>query len=399
MEAKDSLKGLFWRSDFYGAYTEGGMSSMHNGILNGLLKLGHKAVFASSGRMKLPEGIPFYFIPHSKLFWNYPEILNLPYNKKVTKELIKIIDKEKPDFLYQHHADFNYSGTLLKKKLGMPFFLQCESVQFWIKEKWGKIYFKKLLRDIEEIQWHQADAIFVISEEVKKHMIYYGADENKIYVNSSSVNPDVFHPNIDGSEIRKRYNLEGKYVVGFTGTFAPWHGVEILAKAVKLINEKISNSIVLFVGDGMLRPMIEDILKSDNIEHKAIITGMQPFELMPKFIAACDVVVSPCVQTDDSTEFFNSPIKLFEYLGMGKPIIASKVGQQSYVIENEINGLHCEQKSPEDLAEAVFKLYKNPDLSQKISLQARKDAVEKYNWINNSKRIIDVYQKMFGTKS
>ncbi len=399
MEAKNSLKGLFWRSDFYGAYTDGGMSSMHSGILNGLLKLGHRAVFASSGRMKLPEGIPFYFIPHSKLFWNYPEILNLPYNRKVSKELTKIIEKEKPDFLYQHHADFNYSGTILKRKLGLPFFLQCESVQFWIKEKWGKLYFKKLLRDIEEIQWHQADAIFVISEEVKKHMIYYGADGKKIYVNSSSVNPDVFRPDIDGTEIKERYNLVGKYVIGFTGTFAPWHGVEILAKSVKLITQRIPDAIVFFVGDGMLRPKIEEILKSDNVENKAIITGMQPFELMPKFIAACDVVVSPCVQTDNSTEFFNSPIKLFEYLGMGKPIVASKVGQQSYVIENEINGLHCQQKSPEDLAETIFKLYKDPDLSRRISNQARREAVEKYNWINNSKRIIEVYNKMFGYKS
>lgn len=399
MEIKNSLKGLFWRSDFYGAYTEGGMSSMHNGILNGLLQLGHKAVFASSGRMKLPQGIPIYFIPHSKILWNLPEVLNLPYNKKVTTELTKIIEKEKPDFLYQHHADFNYSGTILKKKLGLPFFLQCESVQFWIKEKWGKLYLKKLLRDIEEIQWHQADAIFVISEEVKKHIASFGVDQNKIYVNSSSVNPDVFHPNIDGSEIRKKYNLEGKFVIGFTGTFAPWHGVEVLAESVKIITKNLKEAIVFFVGDGMLRPKIEEILKKDNVESKAIITGMQPFELMPKFIAACDVVVSPCVQTDDATEFFNSPIKLFEYLGMGKPIVASKVGQQSYVIQNEVNGIHCEQKSPDDLANAVIKLYKNPDLSKKISIQARKDAVEKYNWINNSKRIIDVYNKMFGDKS
>lgn len=399
MEIKNSLKGLFWRSDFYGAYTDGGMSSMHNGILNGLLQLGHKAVFASSGRMKLPQDIPVYFIPHSKFLWNLPEVLNLPYNRKVTNELTKIIEREKPDFLYQHHADFNYSGTILKKKLGLPFFLQCESVQFWIKEKWGKIYLKKLLRDIEEIQWDQSDAIFVISEEVKRHIVSFGVDENKIYVNSSSVNPDVFHPDIDGSVIRKKYNLCDKFVIGFTGTFAPWHGVEILAESVKIITNSIKNAIVFFVGDGMLRPKIEEILKRDNVENKAIITGMQPFELMPEFIAACDVVVSPCVQTDESTEFFNSPIKLFEYLGMGKPIVASNVGQQSYVIQNEVNGIHCNQKSPEDLAEGIIKLYKNPDLSNKISIQARKDAVEKYNWINNSKRIIDVYNKMFGKKS
>lgn len=391
------IKGLFWRADYYGASIEGGMTSMQIGLLNAIQKINHDAFFVSSGRVKLPDWVNYYFIPHNKLMRNLPEVLNLPYNTRVIRKLQPILKYESPDFIYQFHHDFIISGSLLKRETGLPFFLQCEGVQQWTKLNWGKLYFPKLLKDAEEIQWQNADHIFTVSEQVKKLMVEYGVEDKKITVNPSRVDTQVFHPNISGAEIRRKYDLEDKFVIAFTGTFAQWHGVEVLAESIKYIKSNIKNSIVLFIGDGILRPKIEEIIKRDNVEDFSIITGIVPFDEMPEYLAACDILVTPGVSNSD-TEFFNSPIKLFEYLAMGKAIIASSVGQQNDVIQDGINGMLIPEKNPEAIADTVFRLFKERDLADRIALQARRDAVEKHNWQLNANKIIEAYNEVIKSR-
>ena len=388
-----AIKGLFWRADYYGAGIEGGMTSMQVGLLNALKKTGNDAFFVSSGKTSLPPWVNSYFIPHNKLLKNLPEVLNLPYNSRVIRRIDKIIEHEKPDYIYQFHHDFIYSGAKLKQITGLPFFLQCEGVQQWTKKHWGKLYLPKLLRYAEEIQWESADYIFTISEQVKKLMIEYGVNSEKIIVNASKVDPDLFTPEIDGKNIKDEYELNNNFVIAFTGTFAQWHGIEILAESIKYLKDKIPSVKVMFIGDGILRGKIEEIIKRDNVEKYSLTTGLIPFSRMPEYLAACDVLLTPCINNQD-TDFFNSPIKLFEYMAMGKPIIATDVGQQGEVIRDRENGILIPEKDPAALADAVFELYKNPDLCDKIGRNARKDAVEKHNWTVNAKRIIDRYYSL-----
>jgi len=392
--SEKKLKGIFWRADCYGNHNVGGMFSAHYGFLNGFQKLGHESVFASSGRLELPPGTGYYFIPYSRIFRNFPEILNLPYNGKVAKNLLRIIDKEKPDFIYQYQADFNYAGSIVKKKTGLPFFLQSDGVQSWIKRNWGKLYFPSLQKWSEEIQWDWADAIFVVSKEIKEQTTALGVDANKIHILPSAVDPDKFHPGFNGKDVRKQLGIENRFVVGFSGSFGHWHGVEVLAKAAVHLKKLIPNCFVLFIGDGLLRPRIEKIISENKLEDRTHIPGMLPYDVIPEHLAACDVLTSPCVYNGEDEIFFNSPVKLFEYMAMQKPIIASRIGQQAEVINDGINGILVEQNQPEDLAEACQRVFKNPDLSDKISKQARTDAVEKYDWRQISQLVIDVYQNL-----
>lgn len=385
------MKILFWRTEFYGAQTGGGVASLYKGLTDGMIKLGNECHFASSGRLALDERVKTYYIPYSDFFRNLPEVLTLPYIKKSKKEVSKIIEEIEPDLLFQHHHDFNYGGAIIKHDRGIPFFLHCDYIQIWVKQYWGKLYMKKLLKWAEEIQWANADRIFVVSSVVKEMMGEYGVDKEKIIVNPNGADTDIFHPKVDGSNIRTKYDLKNKYVIGFSGTFGNWHGVEILAGAIRIIADMIPESVVFFIGDGELRPEIEKIIKEDNVEKNAIITGFIPYSKVPEYLAACNVLVSPCVHSKDGSPFFNSPIKLFEYLAMGKPIVASDIGQQGEVINHEENGLLCEEASVEDLADQIHRLYKDKELSKLVSGRARQDSIDKYSWSVSAGRIISAY--------
>jgi glycosyltransferase involved in cell wall biosynthesis len=396
--AKSKMKTLFWRTEFYGAITGGGVASLYDGLCGGLLNLGHEVSFASSGRLDMDNRISTHYIPYSRFFRNLPEVLCLPYNKRSVRSIKKIIELEKPDLLFQHHHDFNYGGSIIKRELGIPFFLHCDFIQLWVKENWGKLYFKKLLKWAEEIQWENADRIFVISTVVKEMMGEFGVDTNKIIVNPNGADPEVFHPDIDGSVIRKKYDIEDKFIIGFSGTFGYWHGVEVLAAAVKELLKMIPEAMVMFIGDGELRPRIENILKNDNVSNKAMITGFLQYQEVPQYLAACDVLVSPCVHSRDGSPFFNSPIKLFEYLAMGKPIVASDIGQQSEVIENGVNGFLAQERSVEDLCNQIYKIYQDNDIAVFLGKNARHDSIAKYNWTVNANRILSAYKDHCKTK-
>lgn len=389
--ATKKLKAQFWRTEFYGAVTEGGTATLHNGKIAGLHKLGHKVSYVSSGPMVMDTKVKYYYVPYNNLLRNLPEIPAIWYNGRSIREFLNIMEIEKPDFIYKHHHDFHYGGSEIKKKTGIPFILHIDGVTTWVKEKWGKVYNHRLLKISEEIEIYNSDAIVVPSQNLKNQVLdLFDVPEHKIFVAPNGVDNDMFYPEISGDRIRKKYNLADKFVFGFTGTFGDWHGVDVMAESVKHVIKKIPNAFFLFVGDGNLRPKLDDILNRDNVSNYAKITGFMPYKEIPEFLSASDVLLAPSVNNPD-VPFFNSPVKLFEYMAMEKPIIATDVGQQKDVFQNEVNSLVVKENNPKHLADGMIRLYENKDLRDKIALGARKDAIEKYDWKVNAEIIIDAY--------
>jgi glycosyltransferase involved in cell wall biosynthesis len=385
------MKVFFLRTEYFGATTEGGSLAVTKGFTDGLLKLGHQPVVAANRLLPLSEHVKQYTIAYPALFKNLPEVLFFPYNRKSFREAKKIIEQEQPQFLYQRHSIFNYAGALLKREMGIPFLLQVEGSEVWVKKNWGKTYFTKALEWSEEIQLAQADAIVVVSSVLKSQLIELGASAEKITVIPNGVDAERYSPCISGQAVRKKLNLEEKFVIGYAGTFGRWHGITVLAEAVKDIVGKIPNAHVLLIGDGVLRGEVEAILTRDGVRHKTTITGMRPSETVPEYLAACDTLVISAINNPD-VPFFQSPIKLFEYMAMQKPVVASRAGQIQEVIQDGVNGLLIAENNPSELAEALCRLAKDESLRERLSKSARRDAVEKYSWQENARAVLKVYE-------
>ncbi|MFN3344174.1 MAG: glycosyltransferase [Chloroherpetonaceae bacterium] len=385
------MKVFFLRTEYFGATTEGGSLAVTKGFTDGLLQLGHEALVAANRMLPLSQKVKQYTIPYPALFKNLPEVLFFPYNRKSFREAKKIIEQEQPQFLYQRHSIFNYAGALLKRETGIPFLLQVEGSEVWVKKNWGKTYFTKALEWSEEIQLEQADAIVVVSSVLKSQLIELGVRAEKITVIPNGVDATRYSPDVSGEAVRKKLGLEEKFVIGYAGTFGHWHGITVLANAVKEVVRKIPNAHVLLIGDGVLRGEVEDILDRDSVRQKATITGMMPSDVVPEYLAACDVLVISAINNPD-VPFFQSPIKLFEYMAMQKPVVASCVGQIQEVIQDGINGLLVPENNPSELAEALCRLAKDEPLRESLAKAARRDAVEKYSWQENARAVLKVYE-------
>ncbi len=387
---------LFIRTDFFGSLRTGGSFSHIAGFLDGLQELGHNVALTASAPCFEPGRYRFFHIPYSPRFQNFPEFPSISYNTILERELPKIIEEFKPDVLYQRHSEYIYATSIIAKKYRLPLLLEANNSEWWWKKNWGFVVFEKLLRRSEEFQFAQADAILVVSDVLKQDLTrLFDLPPEKITVNPNGADIHAFRADISQDEMQKTIPLEyrekwkGKRLCGFVGTFGEWHGVEVLASSVLPAIKKNPDVHFVLIGDGKLRRTVEEIIRRDGVEHHATLTGSVQHTAVPKYLAACEILLSPHTENTDGTAFFGSPTKLFEYMGMGKPIIASGVGQIGKIIRNRENGIIIPQRNPQAIADAIAFVLNDNQLAISLGRAARADAETMYSWKHNAQRALD----------
>ncbi len=391
---------IYLRTDNFRNLQEGGSFTHFRGVVGGLYKLGYKIHYIGSGIIETPNlNFTKDIISYPKKF-NLPEIPEIYYNWRFIPKAYKVIKKGKPIFIYQRHSIFNVCGAILSQLTGVPLILEYNGSEPWVRQKWGGLLIlKRLCYFMENFSLRKATIITVVSDVLKEELIKRKIPAKKILVSYNGVDPEEFNPNIDGSDIRKKYNLNGKIVIGAVSTFGVWHGMSILAKAIKPIIQKFQSQNskfqihFLFVGDGVERPKCENIIKEDKMEDYVTFTGLVSYKEIPKYLAACDIFVSPHIPNADGSEFFGSPTKIFEYMAMGKPIVASKLGQIREILKDKETAFLVEPGNIEELVKAISELVKDEKLRDNLGNKARLKAISEFSWSNNVQKLIQLFKE------
>lgn len=390
---------IYLRTDNFRGQQQGGSFTHFRGVVKAFNKLGYKIHYIGSGIIEIPKIDLAKTIINYSLKFNLPEIPDIYYNWRFIPKALKVVQKEKPLFFYQRHSIFNVCGAVLSQITGIPLVLEYNGSEPWIRQKWGGLLiFKRLCYFMENTALKKADLITVVSKPMKDELLKRKIPEEKILVNYNGVDTDEFNPNIDGSEIRKKYNLENKIVIGVVSTFGVWHGMPVLSQAVKLIINQIQNTQYkihfLFIGDGVERLKCEKIIQESGKEEYVTFTGTISFKEIPKYLAACDVLVAPHIPNTDGTPFFGSPTKLFEYMAMGKAIVASNLDQIGEVLEHKKTAWLVKPGDVTDLTTGVIRLIQDEKLREELGRNARQKVMENYTWEQNVLRIIDKIKQM-----
>jgi glycosyltransferase involved in cell wall biosynthesis len=169
--------------------------------------------------------------------------------------------------------------------------------------------------------------------------------------------------------------------------------VEVLAKAIARTPAD-ARIRYLLIGSGALRAQVEEILRSAGALDRVIMKGAIPHEQVPRLLDACDILVSPHVPLEAGAEFFGSPTKLFEYMAMGKGIVASRLGQIGEVLEHEQTALLVEPGNVVELSDALMRLAASRELRECLGAAARQTAVKRHTWKHNAQRVIDAYRTL-----
>jgi len=307
---------------------------------------------------------------------------------------LREIERAPVDLIYQRYGRFTWAGVEASVKTGVPLFLEYNGSEVWIGKHWDMSGMIPLLERFERLNLAAAARIFVVSEVERRNLLGAGIADKKIVVNPNGVDTETFRPEIGGAAVRRELGVrEDEVLAGFVGTFGPWHGVLTLAAAITLLPDDCGVRFLL-VGAGRLRDEVERIVRAAGKAERVIFAGQVTHERVPALLDACDILLSPHVPLEDGSEFFGSPTKLFEYMAMGKGIIASRLGQIGEVLSDEETALLVEPGNAPELSKAILRLSRSRELRESLGAAARRVAVERHTWKHNAGRVLDEYRAL-----
>lgn len=380
---------LFIRPDLAGRAKAGGSVSHVKGIVNAFRRRGARVVYCADHRSPaLPADVEQIIIPPLRSLAMIDELQMAAFNLQLLRRSRAIIDDVHPDIVYQRHALHHFAGGLLARRGGAMHILEMNGSEVWIRSEWSRLLLPGHARAAERSATSLTDRLSVISEGVRDQMRLLGVPDGRMMLAPNGVDPGEFCPDLDGRPVRDRYAIGTRVVVGFVGTFTKWHGTETLCDVIIRDDPALQDVHYLLIGDGDLRSSLQQAVELKGLAHRCTFTGFVPHEQAPSHLAACDILVSPHLGFAGGTPFFGSPTKLFEYMAMGRPIVASAIGQLATILHDEKNALLFQPGDVEAMTQALKRLVADAGLRSRLGAAARRDVVAQYTWDANLDRVL-----------
>ncbi|MEZ6041367.1 MAG: glycosyltransferase family 4 protein [Planctomycetaceae bacterium] len=235
--------------------------------------------------------------------------------------------------------------------------------------------------------FQHAQSIVAVSSEVADYIRRFcgrksGSCPAGLRVVPNGVDVNRFHPEvavIDGSE---------DFTIGFVGSLKPWHGVESLITAFARFTEAYPESRLKIIGDGPMRDVLKATVEqsASTSRQRITFTGAVAPNQMPHHLASMDVAVAPYLKNEG---FYFSPLKVYEYMACGLPVVASDTGQLSTLIDHGTNGLLYKPGNIDELLKALVRLVESTELREKLGQAARATVVQQHSWQHCLDRVLN----------
>jgi len=307
------------------------------------------------------------------------------YRKRFTQHFLKLVEQFQPDAVYERYALQHHSTAAICNRRNIPHVLEVNALLAEEALNQGQLYSweRKHVQDKERhFLQYEARRVMVVSEQLKARI---GEQFDHIAVNPNGVDVDIFSPTIDPEPVLRQYHLEDAFVLGWVGSFGPDRGLEEFLDIAAHIHIRRPDIRFLLVGDGGIKKQICQKLENDNLTEAVILTGRVPKQKIPAYIAAMNIALAP--YPAKGAEYF-SPLKVFEYMAMGRATAATAIGQCVDLLGNGA-GLLLPPAQPEIWAKEIIALSYDKERCLEMGKLARHKVASQYTWQHNTERILE----------
>lgn len=302
----------------------------------------------------------------------------------------KLVSGKQVMMVWERHDLFPGPGRKLADKFGVPFIISVEAPVIWESRKWGvkrPVWGRWLENHFEAKSLRSADLVSCVSEEVKKRVLELGVPQEKVIVSPNRVDSTIFYPGVNGDEVALKYNLHNKRVIGWTGSFRGFHGLDSVLLAFKKVHDKFTDAVLVLVGDGQVMEKTKRMVGELKLDQAVIFPGRQPFTRIPQFVANFHVAL---VSAASAEGFHYSPLKLREYLATGCPVIAPRAGNLPTLFKDGVDLLFYDTGNANDLAEKMIRLLGDSILHQSLAEQSKALFEKEGTWVHELKNVVEI---------
>ncbi len=315
---------------------------------------------------------------------------SLAYAQYLTQAAQPLLRRLQPDVLYERYSLFAWAGRSLAAELGVPHVVEINAPLSDEQAQYRQLSLSVTAYRLEAQILAEADLVVAVSSVVKDYVLGLGVPSNRVVVLPNGVDIHRFCPELDGKPVRHALGIDEAFVIGFAGSLKQWHGVDSLLAASACLPDSLSWKL-LIVGDGPMRESLAGQAASLGISDRVIFTGPVPYDQMPAYLAAMDVAVAPYPALDN---FYFSPLKLFEYMAMARPVITPALGQIAEVVVHQENGWLYPPGDIGALSDALIHLATDKDLRAQLGASARTYVAAHHTWRRNGERLLDRIRKL-----
>ncbi len=317
--------------------------------------------------------------------WFY-ELMELGYSLVAYRRLAKAVREHKPDCIYERYNLFLPAGVWLARKYKLPLLLEINAPILEERSRYDGLSLTRLARWSQAYAWRNADVVLPVTRVLGDIVASYGVPEERIVVIPNGINGERFGGVPDVEAAKRALGLEGNLVLGFTGFVRDWHGLD---KVVDLIagDPPESRRHLLVVGDGPARAALEQQARDLGISNRVTFTGIVGRDDVARHVAAFDIALQPAVVA------YASPLKLFEYLALGKAIIGPAQPNIEEILVQDQNAVLFDPDSTASMAAAVDRLCTDRALRERVAANARATITEqKLTWHENALRVVSLFR-------
>jgi glycosyltransferase involved in cell wall biosynthesis len=309
------------------------------------------------------------------------ELGEIGYNLVTLLRLGKAFGRLRPGLVYERYSLFLFATVWLARRRGIPLILEINDSA--LVDRVRPLRLKGLARRIESWCLRHCTGLVFISGYFRDQAITAYGDIAPSVISPNAVDLARFDPaRFDRMRLRTERGLEGRIVCGHIGVFAHWHGVDGFVEAIAARLAEVPDLALVFVGDGRTLPAVRALVAERRLADRVLLPGRVSHEEIASWIACMDYAVLP------NSNRYGSPMKLFEFMGMGVAVVAPDYAPVAEVIGDGHTGWLFPQGETAACVQRVLDLARHEEERRRVGAAARDYIMRERQWRNNAEQLL-----------